>query len=82
MFKVNNKNTITTSKTSFWCFYCELLTYFTSFPRASIIDFEQVKVSWITQSKAAAQFRFLDTPQENTNDEVLFCTASDSQPVT
>ena len=22
MFKVNNKNTRTTSMTSFWCFYC------------------------------------------------------------
>ena len=29
MFKVNNKNTRTTSMTSFWFFYCQLWTYFT-----------------------------------------------------
>ena len=46
MFKVKNKNTITTSLTSFWCFYCELLTYFTPFPSVFIVDFEQVNVSW------------------------------------
>ena len=36
MFKANNKNTRTTSSTSFWCLYCKLWTYFT------IVDFEQV----------------------------------------
>ena len=37
-----------TSLTSFWCFYCLLLTltYFTHFSRVSIVDFEQVNVSW------------------------------------
>ena len=34
MFKVNNKNTITTG------------TYFTSFSNVSIFEFEQVNVSW------------------------------------
>ena len=35
MFKVNNKNTRTTS-----------MTYFTSFPSVAIVDFEQINVSW------------------------------------
>ena len=38
MFKVNNKDTKTTSITSFWI-------YFTLFSGVSIVDFEQVKVS-------------------------------------
>ena len=46
MFKVNIKNTRTKSLTSFWCFYCWLGTYFKSFSSVSIIDFEQVNVSW------------------------------------
>ena len=50
MFKVNNKNTRATSMTSFWCFYCSLLTYFISFPSVSIIDFEQVNVSWVSNN--------------------------------
>ena len=45
MFKVNSKNTWTTS-TSFWCFYCKFWTYFTFFSTVSIVDFEQVNVSW------------------------------------
>ena len=40
MFKVNNKNIRTTSVTSFWCFFCWLLTYFTPFPSVSINDLE------------------------------------------
>ena len=47
MFKVNNKNTRTMSMTSFWCFYCYLWTYFTPFSSASIVNFEQVNVSWV-----------------------------------
>ena len=38
MFKVNNKDTRTTSLTSFWCLYCLLWTYFTPFCSASIVD--------------------------------------------
>ena len=36
MFKVNNKNTRMTS-----------LTYFTTFSSVSVVDFEQVNVSWV-----------------------------------
>ena len=43
MFKVNYKNTRTTS---FWCFYCWLWTYFTLMSSISIVDFWQVNVSW------------------------------------
>ena len=43
MFKVNIKIT----KTSFWCFYCKLWTYFTTFSNVFINDFEQVNVSWV-----------------------------------
>ena len=47
MFKVDNKNTRTTSMTSFWCFYCQLRNYFNPFSGVSIADFKQVNVSWI-----------------------------------
>ena len=50
LFKVNNKDTRTTSMTLFWCFYCELLTYFTPFSSVSIVDFEQVSVGWDVSS--------------------------------
>ena len=46
MFKVNNKNSRTTSAASIWCFYCWFWTYFTAFSSASIVDFEQVNVMW------------------------------------
>ena len=36
-----------TSLTLFWCFYCELKTYFIPFSTASIVDFEQVDVNWL-----------------------------------
>ena len=32
---------------SFWCFYCYLWTYLTPFSSVSIVDFEQVNVSWV-----------------------------------
>ena len=47
MFKVNNKNTGTTSLTPFWCFYCKLWTYFIPFSSVSSVDFEQVNVNWV-----------------------------------
>ena len=52
MFKVNNKNTRTTS------------TYFTPFSSVFIVNFEQVNVSWIDQnletlSKMNISFDFL-----------------------
>ena len=37
MFKVNNKNT------------SELWTYFTSFSTVSVVNFEQVNVSWASK---------------------------------
>ena len=49
-FKVNNRNTRTwslTSLTSFWYFYCRLLTYFTPFSSVSIVEFEQVNINWV-----------------------------------
>ena len=44
--KVNNKNSKTTSLTSFWCLYCKLWTYFTPLSSVFIIYFEQVNVCW------------------------------------
>ena len=41
MFNVNNKNTGTTSATSFQ-------TYFTPFSSVSIVDFEQVNFCWVS----------------------------------
>ena len=40
MFKVNNKNSRTTSLKSFLCFYCYLWTYLPPFSSVSIVDFE------------------------------------------
>ena len=39
MFKVNN---------SFWCFYCQLWTYFSPISRVSIANYELVNVSGVT----------------------------------
>ena len=47
MFKVNDKNTRTTSLTFFCCFYCSLWTYFTPFSSVSIVNFYRVNVSWV-----------------------------------
>ena len=46
MFKANYKDTRTKSMTSFWCRYCQLLTYLTPFSSFSIVEFEQVNVCW------------------------------------
>ena len=42
MFKVNKKETKTTSLTSFWFLYCSFLTYLISCPSVSIANFEKV----------------------------------------
>ena len=44
IFKVNNKDTRTTSLSSFWCLYCYLWTYFSPSSSVSIVDFDQVNV--------------------------------------
>ena len=49
-FKVNNKNTKTTSLTSFWYFYCQLWTYFTAFFSISLVEFEHVNVSLVVST--------------------------------
>ena len=52
MSKINNKNTGTTSLTSFWYFYCFI------FSSVSIDDFKQVNVSldeWDTMSNLHLQ---------------------------
>ena len=46
MFKVNYEDTRTKSVTSFWCRYCQLITYLTPFSSFSIVEFEQVNVCW------------------------------------
>ena len=60
MLEFNNKNTITTSLTSCWCFYCKLGTYFTPFSNVSIVDFEQVNVS-----KEVSKLKSLTSFQQN-----------------
>ena len=52
MSKINNKNTGTTSLTSFWYVYCFI------FSSVSIVDFKQVNVSldeWDTMSNLHLQ---------------------------
>ena len=46
LFKVNNKDTRTTSMTSFWFLYCWLWIDFTRSSGVSIVNFEQVNKSW------------------------------------
>ena len=46
MFRVNNKDTRTTSLASFWCLCCLLWTYFTPCSSVSIVNFEQVNADW------------------------------------
>ena len=48
MFKVNNRNTRTRSEVlaPFWCLYCLLWTFFTPCSRVSIVNLDQVNVSW------------------------------------
>ena len=52
MFKVNNKHTWMKS-TLFSCFYCKFWTYFTFFSTVSIVDCEQVHVSWAWLQKVS-----------------------------
>ena len=46
MFKVNNKNTIATSLTSFW-FLIVNFEHMSLFPGVFIVDFEQLNVIWV-----------------------------------
>ena len=57
MLEVNHKNTRTTSLTSFWCFYCKLWTYFIPFSSVSIVNFEQINVSWAGKGKFKSSLR-------------------------
>ena len=50
LFKVNNKNTKTTSLTSPWYLYRQLWTCFNHCSGASIVDFEQVNSGWVWSS--------------------------------
>ena len=52
MFKVNNKDTRTTSLKSFWCLYCQLWTNFTHCSGVSIADFEKVNLGWVEAFRA------------------------------
>ena len=62
LFKVSNRNfnkrceicsklTIKTPMTSFWCYYCWLWTYIIPFSIVSIVDFERVNISWVTDQR-------------------------------
>ena len=62
------ENTRTTSVTSLWWFYCWLLTYFSSFSSVSIVDFEQVNVSWKMLSVALYQIFIICRP---INEEIV-----------
>lgn len=46
MFRLNNKDSRTTSLTSFWCFYCHIWTDLTYCSGLLIIEFEQVNAGW------------------------------------
>ena len=80
VFKVNNRNTrtrceiyskltIKTPKTSFCCFYSKLWTYSTPFSSVSIVDFEQVNVSWDNYSVVKFSKQSCSTVLTNTFSE-------------
>ena len=46
MFKVNNKDSRTTSMISCWCLYYNW-TYFTTFSNISVVNFEKGNVCWV-----------------------------------
>ena len=52
LFKVYNKDTRTTSMTSFRCLYCLLWTYLTHFCTDSIIAIDYVSVCWLSRLTA------------------------------
>ena len=59
LFKINNKNTRTTSGRSFWCLYCWFWKYFTGRSGVFIIAFEQVKfTNMIFLHRTAEFYRF------------------------
>ena len=47
MLKGNNKDTRTTSLTSFCCLYCKLWKYLTFSSSVAIVDFEHITVCWV-----------------------------------
>ena len=49
--QLNNKNTRTMPMMSFCCFHCYVWTYFTPCSNVSIVDFEQVNISWVLLKK-------------------------------
>ena len=66
LFKVNNKDTRTTSL--FWCLYCLLWKDFSHCSGVSIVDFEQVSDGWVrtfslprTNSSIESTCKFLKT---------------------
>ena len=50
LFKVSSRNTRS------YCFYCWLWTYFAPFSSVSIVDFEQVNVSWKLTDTPVSQY--------------------------
>ena len=57
LFKGNNKDTRTKSVTSFLCLYCKSLNLFIHCSSISIVDIEQVNISWVnTGSKLVTSF--------------------------
>ena len=51
MFKVNYKDTRTTSLALFWCLYCSFWTDFTHCSAVSIVEFEQINASKTEKTK-------------------------------
>ena len=57
LFKGNNKDTRTKSVTLFLCLYCKSLNLFIHCSSISIVDIEQVNISWVnTVSKLVTSF--------------------------
>ena len=72
MFKVNQKDTKTTSMTAFWSLQCCFRTYFRPFSSVYIVDFELVNVRgvpkhFIYSTKFGGIPKHYNLPFSNTN---------------
>ena len=62
------------SLTSFCCLYCQILTYFTSFSSAPIVNFKQPNICCKTDGPLfITRWKFLKTHRDIPFTEILFC---------
>ena len=80
LFIVDNKDTKTTSLTSFWCLYCQLWNDFTHCSGASIVELEQVNVCGVTLTVTALHF-FFELKNQNQADIFIWKSNLSKYPI-